>query len=29
MDVGFVSERIGNFQYHPVWRLLLAQVWVR
>lgn len=29
IDVDFVSERLGNYQYHPIWRLLLAQVWVR
>jgi YVTN family beta-propeller protein len=25
----FVSERIGNYQYHPVHELLLDQLWVR
>ena len=29
IDVDFVSERLGNYQYNPVWGLLLAQVWVR
>jgi hypothetical protein len=25
----FVSERVGNYQYHPVHELLLDQLWVR
>jgi ABC-type transport system substrate-binding protein len=25
----FVSERVGNFQYHPQWGVLLDQLWVR
>jgi YVTN family beta-propeller protein len=25
----FVSERVGNYQYHPVYELLLDQLWVR
>jgi YVTN family beta-propeller protein len=29
IDFDFVSERLGNYQYNPVWGLLLAQVWVR
>jgi peptide/nickel transport system substrate-binding protein len=29
IDVDFVSERLGNYQYNPQWWLLLAQVWVR
>jgi YVTN family beta-propeller protein len=29
IDVDFVSERLGNYQYNPEWGLLLAQVWVR
>ena len=29
VDVEFVSERLGNYQYNPQWGLLLAQVWVR
>ena len=29
IQVDFVSERLGNYQYHPFWHLLLAQVWVR
>jgi peptide/nickel transport system substrate-binding protein len=24
-----VSERVGNYQYHPVWGTLLDQLWVR
>jgi peptide/nickel transport system substrate-binding protein len=27
--IDFVSKRVGNFQYHPVFGLLLDQVWVR
>jgi peptide/nickel transport system substrate-binding protein len=27
--VDFVSSRLRNYQYNPVWGLLLAQVWVR
>ncbi|HSD80710.1 MAG TPA: ABC transporter substrate-binding protein, partial [Solirubrobacteraceae bacterium] len=27
--VAFVSERVGNFQYHPQWGVLLDQLWVR
>ncbi len=27
--VEFVSLRVGNYQYHPVWGLLAAQVWLR
>lgn len=29
IGVDFVSEGLGNYQYNPVWGLLLAQVWVR
>jgi hypothetical protein len=25
----FVSKRVGNFQFHPVWGPLLDQIWVR
>jgi peptide/nickel transport system substrate-binding protein len=25
----FVSERVGNYQYHPVHELLLDQLWIR
>ena len=27
--VAFTSERVGNFQFHPVWHALLDQMWVR
>jgi hypothetical protein len=27
--VVLVSERVGNFQFHPVWFTLLDQLWVR
>jgi YVTN family beta-propeller protein len=27
--VDFVSERLGNYQRHPVWHVLLSRVWVR
>jgi peptide/nickel transport system substrate-binding protein len=27
--IDFVSKRVGNFQYHPVFGLLLDQLWVR
>lgn len=27
--VGFVSERVGNYQLHPQWLTLLDQLWVR
>ena len=27
-SVGFVSERVGNYQYHPQWGVLLGQLWV-
>jgi YVTN family beta-propeller protein len=26
---GFVSKRVGNYQYHPFWGPLFAQLWVR
>jgi YVTN family beta-propeller protein len=26
---GFVSKRVGNYQYHPFWGTLFAQLWVR
>lgn len=29
IDVDFVSARVENYQYNPVWGLLLAQVWVQ
>jgi peptide/nickel transport system substrate-binding protein len=25
----FVSERAGNYQHHPIWGALFAQLWVR
>lgn len=25
----FLSARVGNFQYHPMWGLLIDQIWVR
>jgi hypothetical protein len=25
----FVSKRVGNFQFHPVWEVLFDQLWVR
>ena len=28
-DVRFLSERVGNYQRHPVWGPLLDQVWIR
>jgi peptide/nickel transport system substrate-binding protein len=28
-DVGFVSERVGNYQVSPQWGVLLDQLWVR
>jgi peptide/nickel transport system substrate-binding protein len=27
--VHFLSDRVGNFQHHPVWGVLLDQLWVR
>ena len=27
--VDFVSSRLGNYRYNPVWGLLLDQVWVQ
>jgi YVTN family beta-propeller protein len=27
--VGFVSERVGNYQYNPQWGVLLDQLWVK
>jgi YVTN family beta-propeller protein len=27
--VGFVSDRVGNYQLHPQWLVLLDQLWVR
>jgi YVTN family beta-propeller protein len=28
-DAYFVSARVGNYQHHPLWGLLLDQLWVR
>jgi peptide/nickel transport system substrate-binding protein len=25
----FVSKRVGNYQYHPLWGILIDQLWVR
>jgi hypothetical protein len=25
----FISDRVGNYQYHPVFEVLLDQLWVR
>ena len=25
----FVSRRVGNYQYNPVWGMLIDQLWVR
>jgi peptide/nickel transport system substrate-binding protein len=27
--VNFLGSRVGNFQFHPVWWMLLDQLWVR
>ena len=27
--VDFVSERVGNYQHHPQWSILLDQLWVQ
>ena len=24
-----VSKRVGNYQYHPVWGVLLDELWLR
>jgi YVTN family beta-propeller protein len=29
LDVEFVSSRVGNFQHHPEWAILLDQLWVQ
>jgi YVTN family beta-propeller protein len=29
LDAYFVSERVGNYQYHPQWGVLLSQLWVK
>jgi YVTN family beta-propeller protein len=28
-NVAFVAKRVGNYQYHPEWGVLLDQLWVR
>ena len=28
-NVDFVSARVGNYEYHPQWGLLLDRLWVR
>ncbi len=28
-SVRFLSDRVGNFQHHPVWGVLLDQLWIR
>ena len=28
-DIGFVSRRVGNYQFSPQWGVLLDQLWVR
>jgi len=28
MWTGFVSERVGNYQYDPMWTVLIDQLWV-
>jgi peptide/nickel transport system substrate-binding protein len=28
-NVDFVSKRVGNYQYHPQWGVLLDQLWVK
>jgi peptide/nickel transport system substrate-binding protein len=28
-SVEFLSARVGNYQYHPIWGVLIDQVWVR
>jgi YVTN family beta-propeller protein len=28
-QVDFVSRRVGNYQFHPQWGILLGQLWVR
>ena len=27
--IDFVSHRVGNYEYNPVWGALLDQMWVR
>jgi peptide/nickel transport system substrate-binding protein len=28
-NADFVSKRVGNYQYHPQWGVLLSQLWVK
>ena len=28
-EIDFVSKRVGNLQFHPVWLVLFDQLWVR
>ena len=28
-QVALVSARVGNYEYHPYWNVLLDQLWVR
>jgi peptide/nickel transport system substrate-binding protein len=28
-SANFVSKRVGNYQYHPLWGTLYGQLWVR
>ena len=28
-DLTFLSKRVGNYQFHPYWNLLIDQLWVR
>jgi YVTN family beta-propeller protein len=28
-DTDFVSNRVGNYQFHPIWGVLVDQLWVR
>ena len=29
INIGFVSEEVGNYQFSPQWEVLLGQLWVR
>ena len=29
LDADVVSVRVGNFQHHPEWAILLDQLWVQ
>jgi hypothetical protein len=28
-DLTVLSARVGNYQFHPYWNLLIGQLWVR